>query len=95
MKILSEAQMMADGWVKTGDNLWHSPVRRLPEEIVEARQLAGTVEERVRSRPPLRCKTIAESHAEADQWSRRTRLVEAFMGTGMDRKTAERAADIR
>ena len=81
MKILSEAQLIKDGWVKEGDR-WHSPVRPLPEEIVESTRRAAEVKRRLDSQRPS-----PEAMHE--------RLVESFMGMGMNRATAELAASNR
>jgi hypothetical protein len=80
MKILSEAQLKKDGWVKEGDR-WHSPVRKLPEEIIEASRAAEAKRKLESQRP--------------SPAAMRARLVECWRGMGLSAEAAEKAADIR
>jgi hypothetical protein len=81
MKILSEAQLIREGWVKEGA-VWHSPVRKLPEEIVESTRRAAEVKRRLESQRP-------------NAAAMRARLVESWRSMGLSAEAAEKAADIR
>jgi hypothetical protein len=83
MKILSEAQLIRDGWVKDGA-VWHSPVRKLPEEIVESTPRAAEVKRAW----GVRCK----DRREYQTMSVREDLIAGFMALGLDRHSAEIAA---
>ena len=85
MRIISEQKLIADGWIKEG-NVWHSPVRKKPEEreieIVESSRKSAETKRKLESQRP-------------DRAAMRARLVESWRAMGLSPEAAEKAADIR